>query len=244
VWQKAARNGCFLSTKRADMHSTYVREQRLRDSFHWLGAVSVALVLAVGACGNTSDDPGTAAGAGTAGSPVTGDAGGTAGAAGAAGAAGDSETGSGGVAGEADAAGSSGSAGAPVQALTCEPGGTLFTAGKYSDANGNELWLRQGAQASTLALIPSGPANADKLPQLFVVDRVCTTGTALIAKDPSSAFRLDFSLAGTELAVCVSTTVASVDAALLLPAADISHASDTGCQGKPFELFTTEAVAP
>jgi hypothetical protein len=240
------------------MQPTYVRERRSRDSLHLFGAVSVAFVLTVSACG--SDNPVTAAGGaggggeggathasgGTGGKRSNGDAGAagstlTAGAAGTAGV--DSEAGAGGVVGEGGVAGRSGSGGAPVQPSACEPGGTLFSAGNYSDSSGNELWLRQGAKARTLALLASGAANADKLPQLFVVDRVCVASTALIARDPSSAFRLDFSLEGNELSVCMSAPMASVEAALLLPAADIAHLGDTGCLGKPFHVFATEAVA-
>jgi hypothetical protein len=221
------------------MQPGYVRERRSRDSFLLFGVLSVA--FAFGACGNTSDDQLTALdGAGEGGATqLVGGAGGKASAAGV-----DDEAGSGGVAGEGGAAGASGSAVATVQPSACEPGGTLFAAGNYSDTEGNELWLRRGSKALTLALIPSGPANAANLPQLFVIDRVCAGSAALLARDASSAFRFDFSVEGNALAVCMSAAVASVDAALLLPAVDISHAGNVGCLGKPIKVFTPEAVAP
>ncbi len=231
-------------------------------------ALVVGCLVSLEACGNTIDS-GNAGGAPGAGAEA-GDSAADAGGAGASGAQHTSVTGAAGSAAEGGSAGmndaddagaagtpalggtggvggtsgggTGGTAGAPPQTGACLPGGTLFAVGNYVDGSGNELWLRSNAKATTLALITHGPAKPAKPPQIWLIERVCSSGSALIAKDPSSAYRVDFSFLGSTLAVCTSVAAASVDAALALAPADFGHALDTGCLGKPFSVFLPEVT--
>ncbi len=235
---------------------------QLRALLPTLG-LAVGALLSVGACGNTNDSSdvggagaGTSAGAsageahsaGAGGAPVTSSAG-RAGAAdevaGAADAGASADAGAAGVpagGGGTSGSGTGGSAGAPTQSVTCTAGGSLFATGNYADAQGNELWLRTNAHASTLAWIAQGPAKVANPPQILVVERVCAAGGALLAKAASAVYRIDFSFAGNQLALCKSAAVPSLEAALALPPADWAHAADTGCSGQPFSVFVTQVT--
>ena len=216
--------------------------------------LGVGVLLGVGACGH-ADDSSNAGGSGGA-APAAGGAASASSAgaqsagahsAGASGAPQTAEAGRAGAAGDgvgsdAGAAGEAGTAGAPAPSAGCAPGGVLFAPGNYADEHGNELWLRTNAQATTLALIPRGLAKAANPPQIFVVERVCASGSALLARAPSFVYRFDFSLSGNALAVCQSAAASSVQAALALAPANFTRAADTGCAGKPFNVFLTEAT--
>ena len=237
-----------------------------RRSVSWCAVATFALLLVV-ACDDNDALRGSVSG-GDAGASAGGvaNAGGGVASAGApthAGASGASLAGTGGsAAGEAGAGGASspdagaggeseagagdesegGASGEPSQDEHCESGGALFLAGNYVDTAGNRLLLRSAPKAATFAIVPSGAASPAKLPQLFQVDRLCAPGGALIAKDGSSSYRVDFVQTGLRFAVCISTAVATPDAASALPPADSSHSSDTGCSGKPFTVYTAEAL--
>lgn len=223
-----------------------------------LTAVALAALLLVSAC---NDNDHAHAGAGTAGANSAGTAGansaGTAGAnsagtagANSAGTAGANSAGAGGAdpagqGGSGDAVAGDGGAGAgggSAQATSCAAGGTPFVVGNYVDRAGNQLVLRTAAKATTFALLSAGAANPALPPRLFLVERVCAPGGALIAKDESSAYRVDFLQAGSQFALCLSAAVSTLDAALALPAANVAHAADTGCAGKPFTVYTAEAL--
>ena len=147
-----------------------------------------------------------------------------------------------GIGGDGGASGDGGAAGETNHTLNCATGGALFVVGNYSDAAGNRFVLRTAAKAATFALIPAGVADPAQPPRLFLVDRLCAPGGALIARDESSSYRVDFLQTGSTLAVCLSAPVATLDAALALPPADSAHAANTGCAGKPFTSYTTEAL--
>ena len=152
--------------------------------------------------------------------------------------------GSGGSAGLAGSDGGAGRAGSGAGGATsnCAAGGALFVVGNYADAAGNEIILRSGAKAATIALVPAGAATPSKPPQLFLVDRVCKPGGALIANDGSSRYRLDLEQSGSQLAVCWSAAVTTLDAALALPPADASLYASSGCSGQPFTIYTAAAL--
>ncbi len=191
---------------------------------------------AAGAAGGTDAgaNSGGAANAGASGASVAGSAGSVADDAGAGGAL-TSEAGAAG-------AGEAGAAGEPGQVPSCTAGGALFVVGNYADASGNRLLLRTAAKAATFALVPAGVATPAQPPQLYLVERVCAPGGALIAKDESSSYRVDFTQTGSRFSVCLSAPVATLAAALVLPPGDPSHAADTGCAGKPFTVYTAEAL--
>ncbi|MET0794253.1 MAG: hypothetical protein ABW061_22210 [Polyangiaceae bacterium] len=220
--------------------------------FHVLSATSVALLLAVAACGNTETSPlGTGGAAGSAGAAI-GSAGAhaTAGAgnspasseAGAGGSDQDPPVAAAGAAGSEDAseAGAAGVGGS--ESAACAAGGALFVVGNYANAAGDQLLLRSTATAATLALVPHGEASPTALPQLFLVERTCAPRNALIVRDESAYYRLDFSQVGGHFAFCASASVATLDAAVLLTPADVSRATSTGCSGKPFSSFDAEAL--
>ena len=115
----------------------------------------------------------------------------------------------------------------------------MFVVGNYEDTAGNQIILRAAPKAATFALVPAGVANPAKPPQLFLVNRVCAPGGALIASDGSSSYRLDFVQSGNQLAVCLSAAVSTVEAALALPPADAAHSTSTGCAGHAFTVYTT-----
>jgi len=73
---------------------------------------------------------------------------------------------------------------------------------------------------------------------LWLVERACADGDALILRDASSSLRLDFLVKGSALLVCFSAAVPTLEAAYALPPADRLHAADTGCAGKPFLALT------
>ena len=179
--------------------------------------------------GNASSDAGAggAAVAGAAGSTSLGDAGSAGVASGDAGAGG-------------DGVGNAGAAGEPGQASNCRPGGAPLVVGNYQDAAGNQLLLRTAAKAATLALLPAGAENPAQPPRLFVVNRVCSSGQALLASDESSIYRVDYVQTGAQLAVCWSVPVANLEAALALNPADGAHSADNGCAGQPFAAYTAE----
>ncbi len=221
-------------------------------AFYLLGVTSLGLTLSAVACGKTEDDSSALATAGVGGTAAQGGAAGSGGGAhsgsggraghGLAGASNDA-AGAGGDTSEAGAGGTdeAGAAGAPGQGA-CEPGGSVFVVGNYVNATGDELLLRATPTASTFALVPRAPAVPAKPPRLFAVDRFCAAGGALIAHDGSSYYRADFSQNGGTIELCISAPVATLDAASSLPKADSTHASDTGCAGKPFASYTTEAL--
>ena len=124
----------------------------------------------------------------------------------------------------------------------CEPGGKLFVVGNYVNRSGAELLLRATASAATLAFVPQAPASPTKPPQLFAVERVCAGAASLVVRDASSRYRLDFSQSGNQFSLCLSSPVATLDLAANLPPADFTHASDTGCAGKPFSVYSAEAL--
>ena len=178
--------------------------------------------------------------AGSAGSGLAG-SGGVAGSAGSGGIAGSGGVAGSGVAGSAGSGGIAGSGGSGPT-TNCVAGGALFVVGNYADATGNQLMLRAAPKAATFALVPAGGAEPSKPPQLFLVNRLCAPGGALIASDGSSNYRVDFVQSGSQLAVCLSAPVPTLDAALALPAADTSHSTSTGCAGHPFASYTTGAL--
>ena len=219
-------------------------------------AVALALVLAA-ACNDNDALRGVVSGGGAgasaggvANSGAAGDAGGASlagtggSAAGESGAGASSADAGAGDASDAGAGGESdgGAGGAPGQAMNCESGGALFLAGNYVDPAGNRFLLRSAAKAATLAIVPAGSASPAKLPQLYEVDRLCAAGGALIAKDASASYRVDFVQTGLKFAVCISAPVATLAAALALPPAVVSHLVDSGCAGKPFSVYTAEAL--
>jgi hypothetical protein len=221
-------------------------------AFYTLGVISSALVLAATACGKTDKDAGTpaSAGAGAGGAAPHAGASGVAGGStrpsgGAGGAAGApiAEAGAGGTAeGGAADTGEAGAAGAAAEPVVCQPGGTLFVVGNYVNAAGDELFLRSTASAATLAVVPKAPAAPAQPPQLFAVERVCAPGGALVARDATSRYRVDFAQSGSQFAFCMSPPVPTLDAAANLPPADVTHAADTGCSGQPFKAYTAEAL--
>jgi hypothetical protein len=210
----------------------------------------LGLTLTVVACGNTTDNSGKLGGASGSGGVAAAGGSGAAGrdnhAAGSGGTASgeagtkNSEAGAGGDAGANGA--EAGAAGAPAAVVSCEPGGALFVAGNYANAAGDELLLRSTPSAATLALVPKAPAAPAKPPELFAVERVCAPGGALIVRDTSSRYRVDFSQVYDQILVCISSPVATLDLASNLPPADLAHASDTGCAGKPFSVYTAEGL--
>ena len=222
------------------MHT--IRDPRSRRFHASLGLAALALLVGVAACGNTEKD-----------SPAVGSSGGTAGAAGSAakaGSAGRAPSNEGGAAGDVDAsagaageetAGAAGEGGAPSAAFTCLPGGTSFVAGNYTDHAGTDLLLRVNSQVATLAIVATGVANPGKPPHLYLVERACAPGAAAVLRDENSYFRLDYAQMGAGLALCLSPAPTLKDALQLAPA-DVSHAVDTGCAGKPFQFFTQGAL--
>jgi len=157
-----------------------------------------------------------------------------------------SSSGSGGAAGR-EVAGSAGSAGVAGAGGTgplsnCTAGGALFVVGNYADSADNQLLLRTAPKAATFALVPPGVASPVHPPQLFLVNRVCAPGGALIASDGTANYRLDFIQSGSQLAVCSSAAVATLDAALALPPANLSLSASTGCSGQPFTVYTAGAL--
>jgi len=160
---------------------------------------------------------------------------------------GNAGAGAGGVAGNSGSAGAFGVAGngggagaGPV--TNCVAGGTPFVVGNYVDSAGAQLILRTAAKAATFALVPAGSADPTRPPQLFLVERVCVPGGALIARDQSASYRVDFLQAGSQFAICVSAAVPTLEAALALPAANPAHSADTGCAGHPFTIYSAEAL--
>ena len=188
-----------------------------------------------GGAGNVASHAGAggAAVAGAAGSIGSGDAGSAGVTSGDAGAGGD---------GAGAGAGDAGAPGEPGQASNCRPGGAPLVVGNYQDAAGNQLLLRTAAKAATLALLPAGAENPAQPPRLFVVNRVCSSGQALLASDESSSYRVDYVQTGAQLAVCWSVPVASLEAALALNPADAAHSAGTGCAGQPFAAYTAEVL--
>jgi hypothetical protein len=218
------------------MHHTYAAsDPRSGGALHLLGGLGAGLLIALGACGGREELRVPVGSAGAAGGSlqVAGGGGGQSPRS-AAGAPSREQ------AGASELGDDAGAAGAWTRALGCEPGGMLFAAGNYSDKAGNELWLRETATARALALIPSGVASPAKPPQLFALERVCLSGAALIVRDATSAYRVDFSQASSELSVCFSAATATVESAIALPTADLNPAADTGCWGKPFTVFAKE----
>jgi hypothetical protein len=114
-------------------------------------------------------------------------------------------------------------------------------AGNYLDLAGNDFLLRTTATAATLARVPKGAADPGKLPQLFLVERSCAPGGAVIVQGETEHYRLDFVQNGAELAVCFSAAP-TLQAALELAPAAVSRSADTGCLGKPFETFSQGAL--
>ena len=160
---------------------------------------------------------------------------------------GNAGVGAGGVAGDSGSAGAIGvagnSGGAGAGAVTnCEAGGPPFVVGNYVDPSGAQLILRTASKAATFALLPAGSADPTRPPQLFLVERVCAPGGALIARDQSANYRVDFLQAGSQFAICVSAAVPTLEAALALPAANPAHSADTGCAGHPFTIYSAEAL--
>lgn len=223
-----------------------------------LWAVALTAITFSAACDDSDSmraPPNAGGGGGTSGASTAGGAGrnaagsagtvaGEAGAGGDSGAGGESDApGPAGEAGNGGDAGAAGEAGAgPGLISNCSPGGAPLVVGNYVDAAGNQFLLRTAARSATFALVPAGPANPARLPRLFVIERVCSVGKALVASDESASYRLDFTQTGNQLAVCLSAPVATLDAAAALPRADATHAADTGCAGKPFTVFTAEAL--
>lgn len=210
------------------------------------GVSGLALALCATACNDSDATSGGHAGSpASVGTPASAGASGSAetdaGAGGTAGAAGQSALGGeAGQAGEAGEAGQGGDAGAPSAVSRCEAGGTLFVAGNYGDAK-RSLLLRTTATAATLALLPKGAASSANLPQLFLVERSCAPGGALIARDESTHYRVDFDQSENRLSICF-LPAATLQAALELEPADKAHAADRGCAGKPFQSFVQEAL--
>ncbi len=218
-------------------------------SWLFLGATSLALALPAAACGNVDDDssPGGAVGRAGAG----GGSAGSTGRAGSSGAAGDRAVsvaaGAGGQGGEGASAGateseggSAGAAGAPVVVASCAAGGPVFVVGNYANATGDELLLRASPSAATIAFVPKAPAVLAKPPQLFAVDRFCSSNGAFIATDGAAHYRVDFVQSGSQVALCMSAAASTVELAASLAPADLTHQSDTGCAGKPFRVFAAE----
>jgi hypothetical protein len=216
------------------MHSIRAaRSQRFHAS---LGLAALALLIGVAACGNTGkDSPAVSASGGTADVAVGGAKAGSAGRAPSneGGAAGDVDA-SAGAAGEAGAAGAGS---APSEAFTCLPGGTSFVAGNYTDHMGTDLLLRVNSKLATLAIVATGVANPGKPPHLYLVERACAPGAAAVLRDETGYFRLDYRQLGSGLALCLAPAPTLKDALWLAPA-DVSHAADAGCAGKPFQFFT------
>jgi hypothetical protein len=198
-----------------------------RCPLYLLGVSSVALALSLTAC---HDDDGV--GSGRAGSPnVAGAAGASAGSTGAT-----SEAGAGGVSNEAGAAGdlTEGGAAGEGGALPisrCEAGGALFVAGNYADAT-RSLLLRTTATAATLALVPKAAVSSTSVPQLFLVERSCTPGGAVIARDESAHYRVEFQQSESRLQICFAKA-ATLEAALLL---------EPGCGANAVLSLTQEAL--
>jgi len=216
-----------------------------------LWAVALTAFTFTVACDDHDDSvraPADSGGGGTSGGATAGGAGrNTEGSAGTlvseSGAGGDSGVGGeSGAAGDAGAAGEAGAGPGPGTVSNCPPGGAPLVVGNYVDAGGNQFLLRAAAKAATFALVPAGAANPAKLPRLFVINRVCSAGKALIASDESASYRLDFTQMGNQLSVCLSAPVTTLDTAVALPSADVTHAADTGCAGKPFSVYTAEAL--
>ncbi|MEI9948808.1 MAG: hypothetical protein WDO74_07445 [Pseudomonadota bacterium] len=169
---------------------------------------------------------------------IAGSSGAGAGSGGVAGSAGsDAVAGAGAIAGNAGSDAVAG-AGGVGPTSTCAVGGALFVVGNYADTAGNQFILRAAPKAATFALIPTGAAHPTRPPQLFLVKRVCAPGGALIASDGSSNYRVDFMQTGSQLAICWSGSVATLEAALVLPPADGSHAASTGCAGHAFTVYS------
>ncbi len=126
-----------------------------------------------------------------------------------------------------------GAAGTAGERIACEAGGVLFVVGNYRNAAGDQLLLRSTATASTLALVSHGAARPSVPPQLFLVERSCAPGGALLVRDESAHYRLDFRQAGGRFALCASVPVATLEAAARLT---------PGCAGKPFSMYDAEAL--
>ena len=203
-------------------------------------AVSLGVAGASGVAGSGAAGAGGVAGAGApghagaSGAPIASAGGDALGEAGAGGA----PTGDAGASGESEA----GAAGEPGQVTNCAPGGDLFLAGNYVDTAGNRLLLRSAAKAATFAIVPAGAASPAKPPRLFAVERICAPGGALIAKDATSRYRVDFAQTGLKFAVCIAAPVSSLDAALGVAPANAAHVADNGCTGKPFTVYTAEVL--
>lgn len=203
---------------------------RARRPLYLLGVSSVALALSLTAC---HDDDGVSSG--RAGSPsVAGAAGAPAGSGGSAGST--TEAGAGGVSNEAGAAGElnesgAGGEGGALPISRCEAGGALFVAGNYADAT-RSLLLRTTATAATLALVPKAAASSTTLPQLFLVERSCAPGGAVIARDESAHYRVEFQQSDSRLQICFAKA-ATFEAALLL---------EPGCGTNAALSLTQEAL--
>ncbi len=99
--------------------------------------------------------------------------------------------------------GPAGAAGESGQTMNCTEGGAEFIVGNYEDAAGDHFLLRTAAKATTFAAIPAGAATPAKPPRLFLVERFCMAGGALLAKDETSHYRLDFLQLGNQLSLCL-----------------------------------------
>ena len=218
----------------------------LGRSFCFFAASGAFLLLAVGACAdNDVVQVGRGGAAGIGAAPHAGAAGahatagnGNGGSMADAGAGGSNDEPSAGAAGsDAGAAGTTGDDGP-----ACATGGALFVVGNYENSEGDELLLRSTATAATLALVPHEARSSAAVPQLFLVEQTCAPGNALIVRDESAYYRLDFWQIGQRFALCTSAPVATLLAARELAPANVSHAATTGCAGKPFSTFDAEAL--
>jgi hypothetical protein len=221
------RKVAVFAAKRGTMQLTFVvRDRCSRGALHALGTLGATLFVALTACAGREETRSPVGSAGAAGgSSLVAEGGGGQSPRNEAGASSAEQAGTSGLGDDAGAGGESG------QALGCEPGGALFAAGNYSDRAGNELWLRETATATTLALIPSGVARPAMPPRLFRVERVCASGAELIAQDEIWSYRVDFLQSGGELSLCFSPAAATVESAI----------GRAGCVRKSFTVFTKEA---
>ncbi len=208
---------------------------------HVLAATSALLLLSVGACGNSElSEDGSAGSAGraasggaphaAAGARATSSAGNTASVpdAGAGGQRDESAAGAAGNAQANDQANEAAAAGTGSERVACTAGDAPFVVGNYQNVAGDQLLLRSTATASTLALVSQGAARPSAPPQLFLVERSCAPGGALLVRDQSAHYRLDFRQTGGRLALCSSAPVATLDAAARLT---------PGCASKPFSMY-------
>jgi hypothetical protein len=130
-----------------------------------------------------------------------------------------------------------------------QPGGCIdksldSIAGKYSDASGEEHWLRVTAKAQLYAVVPSGPAIPDALPVLLQIVEACADQRRFVATTRDEQhLRADWLKTADGLALC--TTAAGSDAVETLLANAPPDASDlvSGCYGEAWVLLTS-AVTP